>query len=61
MKRSSALAWLAVLAVIIALLLSYTACDMTKDVPRHSAEEVVSIAKAFSPNCKLQVGEQRHG
>ncbi len=49
------------LAGIGVLLLLYTACGMVKDIPRHSTEEVVTIARYFSPDCKLQVGEQRYG
>ncbi len=51
---------LAVVASVVPLLLS-TACGLVEDIPKHDAEEIISIARAFSPQCKLQVGEERHG
>lgn len=61
MKVASKFYRLLAVAAIAMLLLPYIACGLIKDVPRHTAEEVIAIAKAFSPDCKLQVGEQRHG
>ncbi len=51
---------LAVSASIVTLLFGI-ACGLAKDVPKHDAKEVIAIARAFSPECKLQVGEERHG
>jgi|GEM_PF-3415116 hypothetical protein len=52
---------LVALITLTSVVLCFTACSLAKDTPRHSADQVISIAKAFSPDCKLQVGEQRHG
>ncbi len=52
---------LALPLTLVCLLFSLNACDVTKDVPRHTTEDVIKIARSFSPDCKLKVGEERHG
>jgi|GEM_PF-2554675 hypothetical protein len=47
--------------MLLCLVFSLNACGWVKDVPQHSTEEVVAIARSFSPDCKLKVGEERHG
>jgi hypothetical protein len=50
------------LLVAIFLLLSFGACAPTNDIPRHTADEVTTIAKDFSSQCqKLLPAEPSHG
>jgi hypothetical protein len=43
------------LLIIVALLLAFAGCTLTKDVPRHSADEVTTIAESFTPECRVMV------
>lgn len=61
MWKALKVAHLALLLTLACLLFSLNACGWGKDVPRHSTEEVIAIARTFSPDCKLKVGEERHG
>ncbi len=44
------------LAIIAALLVTFGGCTLTKDVPRHSADEVTTIAQNFTPRCGVIPG-----
>jgi len=45
--------------LVAALLLSlYAGCAFLNDVPRHTADEVITIAKSFSSDCRVQVGTE---
>jgi len=43
------------LLVVMALLVSFGGCTVISSAPRHSADEVASIAKSFSPTCQKVV------
>ncbi len=46
------------LLAITAILLSFGGCALTNDTPRHTADEVITIARSFDDyQCRLQVGE----
>ncbi len=45
------------LLAIIAILLSSGGCALTNDTPSHTADEVITIAKSFSTQCRVQTGE----
>jgi hypothetical protein len=50
------------LLAIIAILLSSGGCTLINDTPRHTADEVTTIARSFSPQClKLLPAEPKHG
>jgi len=40
------------LLVAILLLVSFGGCTLINSAPRHTADEVASIAKSFSPACQ---------
>ena len=40
------------LLVAILLLVSFGGCTLINSVPRHTADEVASIAESFSPACQ---------
>jgi len=46
------------LALIIPLLL-FGACAPINNAPRHTADEVIIIAKSFSPQCQVKVTPQK--
>jgi len=46
------------LLAIVAILFSSGGCALTNDTPRHTADEVITIAKSFSSQCRVQVGEE---
>ena len=48
------------LTIIFFVLLS-GGCTLINDAPRHTAAEVATIAKSFSPQCRVQVAEQQIG
>jgi hypothetical protein len=48
------------LTIIFFVLLS-GGCTLINDTPRHTAEEVATIAKSFSPQCRVQVAQQQIG
>jgi len=41
---------------IMAILLSTGACALTNNAPRHTAEEVTTIARSFNTECRVVVG-----
>jgi len=41
---------------IMAILLSAGGCALASDTPRHTAEEVTTIARSFNTQCRVQVG-----
>ena len=43
---------------IMAILLSSGGCALINDTPRHTAEEVIMIAKSFDSQCQLQVNAE---
>lgn len=43
------------LLCVMALLVSFGGCTFISSAPRHSADEVASIAKSFSPTCQKVV------
>ncbi len=50
------------LLVAAFLLLSFGGCALANDAPRHTADEVTTIAKGFSSQCqKLLPAEPSHG
>jgi hypothetical protein len=50
------------LLVAIFILLSFGGCTLVNDTPSHTADEVITIAKSFSPQCRLQLpAEPSHG
>jgi hypothetical protein len=50
------------LLVAIFLLLSFGGCAVTNGTPRHTADEVITIAKSFSSQCqKLLPAQPSHG
>ncbi|MCX6008795.1 MAG: hypothetical protein NTW48_01930 [Chloroflexi bacterium] len=46
---------------ITAILLSSGACAQMNNAPRHTADEVIMIAKSFSPQCQVQVASEPCG
>jgi hypothetical protein len=44
------------LGIIVILLLS-VGCAQMDNTPRHTADEVIMIAKSFSAQCRVQTGE----
>ncbi len=46
---------------IIAILLSSGACAQMNNAPRHTADEVIMIAKSFSPQCQVKVASEPCG
>jgi hypothetical protein len=50
------------LLAVISILPLFGACALTNDVPRHTADEVTTIAKSFSPDCRVLLPAQpSHG
>ena len=50
------------LLVAVFLLLSFGGCALANDTPRHTSDEVITIAKGFSSQCqKLLPEQQPHG
>jgi len=45
------------LLVAVFLLLSFAGCALANNAPRHTADEVTTIAKSFSAVCMVQTGE----
>jgi len=39
------------------LLLSFAGCALANSAPRHTADEVITVAKGFSSLCQVQTGE----
>ncbi len=48
--------YLCQLLMAAVLLLFCGGCALINDQPRHTADEVATIAKSFSPDCRVQVG-----
>jgi len=48
------------LAIIVILLLS-VGCAQMNSAPRHTADEVIMIAKSFSPMCRMEIGSEKCG
>ena len=46
------------LPVVISMLLLSSACALISDSPRHAVDEVISIARSFSPDCWAEVAPQ---
>ena len=44
------------LLTLIVPLFLLGACAPTNDVPRYTADEVITVAKSFRPDCRVQVG-----
>ena len=51
---------LCLLALIVSLLL-VGACALVQDVPAYVADEVLQVAKAFSPDCRIRIGVEPGG
>ena len=51
---------LCLLALIVPLLL-VGACALVQDVPAYMADEVMQVAEAFSPDCRIPIGVQPGG
>ena len=51
---------LCLLGLIVPLLL-VGACGPAKDVPAYTADEVMQVARAFSPDCRLRIGVEPGG
>jgi hypothetical protein len=50
------------LLAVISILPLFGACALINDAPRHTADEVTTIAKSFSPDCRLLLSAQTsHG
>ena len=49
------------LLAIIAILLSSGGCALINDTPRHTVDEVVTIAKSFSSQCRLEIASEQCG
>lgn len=50
------------LLIAVLLLVSFGGCTFVSSVPRHSADEVTTIAKSFSPKCQqLLPPPEKHG
>jgi hypothetical protein len=52
------------LLVAVFLLVSFGGCTLVNSAPRHTAEEVASIGKSFSPMCQRLIPEEpgtKHG
>jgi hypothetical protein len=46
---------------IIAILLLSVGCAQMDNAPRHTADEVLVIAKSFSPLCRVEVASEHCG
>ncbi len=46
------------LLAVISILPLFGACTLISDAPRHTAEEVTTIAKSFTPDCRVQLPTQ---
>jgi hypothetical protein len=46
---------------IIFFVLLCGGCTLINNTPRHTIEEVATIAKSFSPLCRVQVAQQQIG
>jgi len=57
-NREMIMKYICQLAIVV-LLLSCGGCVLINDTPRHTADEVIMIAKSFSPQCRVQVAQQR--
>ncbi len=44
------------LLVMTTVLLLQGGCTLINDVPRHTADELITIAKSFSSECRVQIG-----
>jgi hypothetical protein len=52
--------YICLLALTVSLLL-FGACAPVNNVPRHTADEVITIAKSFSSDCKVPAApDQSH-
>ena len=51
---------LCLLGLIVPLLL-VGACIPAQDVPAYTSDEVVQVARAFSPDCRLRIGAEPGG
>lgn len=49
------------LLAIIAILLLSVGCAQINNAPRHTASEVIMIAKSFNPQCRVQVASEKCG
>jgi len=49
------------LLAIIAILISSGGCALINDTPRHTADEVTTIAQSFGSQCRVQIGEESCG
>jgi hypothetical protein len=52
------------LLATIAILLSSGGCALINDTPRHTADEVTTIAQSFSPQCQkllIEAPSTSHG
>lgn len=51
---------LCLLGLIVPLLL-VGACAPAQDIPAYTADEVMQVAKAFSPDCRIRIGVEPGG
>ncbi|MCK4724024.1 MAG: hypothetical protein KAT75_12000 [Dehalococcoidia bacterium] len=51
---------LCLLGLIVPLLL-VAACIPAQDVPAYVADEVMQVAKVFSPDCRIRIGVEQGG
>ncbi|MBN2463310.1 MAG: hypothetical protein JXB43_06890, partial [Dehalococcoidia bacterium] len=49
------------LLAIIAILVSSAGCTLINNAPRHTSDEVITIAKGFNPQCRIQVASKQCG
>ncbi|GEM_PF-1907265 len=59
-KVKAIMRYIFLLAIIAILLLSMGCAQMNK-APRHTAGEVIMIAKSFNPQCRVQVASEKCG
>jgi len=48
------------IAIVVILLLS-VGCAQMNNAPRHTAEEVIMVAKSFSSQCRVEVASEHCG
>ena len=46
------------LLAVISILPLLGACALINDAPRHTADELTTIAKSFTPDCRVQLPAQ---
>jgi hypothetical protein len=46
------------LLAAVFILVSFAGCALANDTPRHTADEVIMVAKGFSSLCLVQTGEE---